>query len=76
MLKGPHTHQWSAAGKDHEFFCSECPDYLTVEETLRRLSAVDQLSAEDAKREATEHDCMSDDFRASLFDYASALEGE
>jgi hypothetical protein len=51
-----------------------CTEKLDVDEVQRRLNATECLSAEDAKHQATEHDCMDNNFRASLFAYARALE--
>lgn len=76
-----HVHEWSFMADDGVYspegsygaYC-ECEEELTPDEVERRLNATERLSAKAATREATEHDCMSDGFRVSLFDYAAALE--
>ena len=83
-----HVHEWrfalniekvsTAKTNRPGFYCAEeeCGAYILLGEAVRRLNATERLSAEDAKRQATEHDCMDDQFRANLFAYAAALEDE
>ena len=45
-----HRHEWARVGDDWEyaFYCAGCDDYMTDVEVVRRLNAVEHLSAETA----------------------------
>ena len=68
-----HVHVWYQRG--YGFFCvdSKCGANLPSVDAIRRINAAEKLNGTEAERQATEHDCMDDKFRASLFAYASEL---
>ena len=78
-----HKHDWRVCYEDKDHLeeingviCAdpECGNWMDADEIERRINATDYLSAEDAKHQAIEHDCMDNKFRSDLFNHADVLE--
>ena len=77
-----HVHEWELKAYLYVgvpvFGCAikNCNAVLPVKQAEARLNATETLSAEDARYQATEHDCMDNKFRSDLLAYADILEGK